>query len=290
MSDQSAAYKVLFKENITLLAQQKKSRLEDCVIVDSDFKGERKTYDQLSTIAPVEIMSRDQDTPSIQPDHRRRNVFPRTFVTNIFADKTDVYQMVSNPSSAYMMASIAGQNRQKDDVLIAAFNATAYIGKNGTTTQAFTAANQVAVTVGPGTATGLNKAKVLRAKRLLDGGEVDAEDRYAVISSIQYDNLLNITEIASVDFNSVKALVEGTVDRWLGFTFKRSERLGTSSGYRLCYFWQKMAMLLGIMQDIDTRIDVRPDKNYLEQVYTRQYIGATRMEEARIVEVSCSEA
>ena len=290
MSDQSTAYKVLFADNIKLLAQQKNARLVPCVMVDNDFKGERKTYDQLSTIDPVEIMSRDQDTQSMQPDHRRRNVFPRQFVTNLFADKADVYQMVSNPNSAYMMASVAGQKRKQDDIIIAAFNATAYTGKNGTSTQTFTAANQVAVTVGPGTATGLNKAKVLRAKRLLDAGEVDGEDRYAVIASVQMDNLMNLTEIASIDFNSVKALVEGTMNRWLGFEFIRSERLGTSSGYRLCYFWQKMAMLIGIMQDIETRIDPRPDKNYLEQVYTRQYIGATRMEEARIVEVSCSEA
>ena len=152
MSDQSTAYKVLFADNIKLLAQQKNARLVPCVMVDNDFKGERKTYDQLSTIDPVEIMSRDQDTPSMQPDHRRRNVFPRQFVTNLFADKADVYQMVSNPNSAYMMASVAGQKRKQDDIIIAAFNATAYTGKNGTSTQTFTAANQVAVTVGPGTA------------------------------------------------------------------------------------------------------------------------------------------
>ena len=41
----------------------------------------------------------------------------------------------------------------------------------------------------------------------------------------QFEDILNSTEATSIDYNTVRTLVEGTVDRWLGFKFIRSERL-----------------------------------------------------------------
>ena len=49
-------------------------------------------------------------------------------------------------------------------------------------------------------------------------------------------------------------------------------------------------MHLGIWNDITTRISERDDKSYSTQVYVKGTFGATRVEEAKVVEVDCVEA
>jgi hypothetical protein len=289
MGTPNTAFVKQFQDTVTMLVQQSDSRLRGCVMVDTNFKGEKKFYEQYATDSMVELSSRYADTPVQLPDHRRRMVTPRYYVSNTLEDPKDALQMLIDPKSTYMQAKQAAANRQIDDIIIAAFNATAYTGQEGSTTQAFDASNQVSVNTGA-TNSGMNKAKVLRAKRLLDAAEVDDNERYAVASARQFEDLLNITEVTSSDYNVVKALVEGSLNTWVGFAWKRSARLGTSNSNRLCYFWQKKAMQLAIQKDVEGRVDERADKNYALQVYMKLCMGATRLEESRIVEVACAEA
>lgn len=292
MSAPDTAFVRQYKDTITLLAQQKDSRLSGSVMVDNDFKGEKKFYEQYASDDLVEIMSRYADTPIQLPDHRRRMVTPRFFVGNTLEDPVDALQMLVDPKSTYMQAKQAACNRKKDDIIISAMGGTAFAGKEGTTSTPFASANQVAVTFGGGgSSTGMTKAKVLRASRLLNAGEVDREDRFAAVMARQMEDLLNTTEVASSDYNSVKALVQAEINTWCGFDWKHTERLLTdASSNRLTYFWQKKAIQLAIQKDAEGRIDPRPDKNYAWQVYMRICLGATRLEEARIVEVACAEA
>src|SRR3546814_9968356 len=62
---------------------------------------------------------------------------------------------------------------------------------------------------------------LLQAKEILDAAEVDVDDttgqgaptRVIAVSTKQITNLLGTTEIKSVDYNSVKALAQGQVDK-----------------------------------------------------------------------------
>ena len=64
-------------------------------------------------------------------------------------------------------------------------------------------------------------------KEILDENDTDPEEpRYLLVTAGQLADLLNITSVTSADFNSVKALVQGDVDTFLGFKFIRTERLG----------------------------------------------------------------
>jgi hypothetical protein len=49
-------------------------------------------------------------------------------------------------------------------------------------------------------------------------------------------------------------------------------------------------LLLGVGKDVNARIDERADKSYATQVYYCMSIGATRMEEVKVVEVQATEA
>ena len=66
---------------------------------------------------------------------------------------------------------------------------------------------------------------MLDAKKILDENETDPEEtRYLVCTANQLSDFLNIAEVKSSDYNSIKALVQGEVDTYLGFKFIRSER------------------------------------------------------------------
>lgn len=292
MSAPDTAFVQQYRDNISMLAQQMKTRLRECVMVDTEFKGEKKFYEQYASDELVELTSRYQDTPTQLPDHRRRVVFPRYFVGATLEDPTDAKQMLVDPKSAYMQAKQAAAGRKIDDLIVTALGGTAYTGKAGTTSQTLGAAQQIAVTFGGGGSdVGLNKAKVLRAKKILDAGEVENEDRYAGVSARQIEDMLNTTEVASSDFNTVKALVEGTLNTWCGFMWKQAERFTTDGNSdRLVYFWQKKGVQLAISNEPEGRVTERPDKNYAWQVYLRLCLGATRLEEARVVEVACDES
>jgi hypothetical protein len=108
----------------------------------------------------------------------------------------------------------------------------------------------------------------------------------------QIANLLGTTQITSSDFNTVKALAQGQVDSFLGFKFIVSNRLAfdaTNTDDRLCYAFTADAIKLAIGKDVMARIDERADKSYSTQVYYCMSIGATRMEEEKVVEIACDE-
>jgi hypothetical protein len=94
----------------------------------------------------------------------------------------------------------------------------------------------------------------------------------------------------SSDYNTVKALVEGSVNSYLGFKHIHTERLAVDgSSNRLCYMWQKQGMHLAIQKNPEGRVDERPDKNYAWQVYMKLALGAVRLEEIYVVEIACAE-
>ncbi len=140
--------------------------------------------------------------------------------------------------------------------------------------------------------TGLTLAKLQATKQLLDQAEVDPEaPRYLVCAASQIDtDLLSTTEVKSADYNSIRALVNGTVDTFMGFKFIRTELLTKTTTTRYCYAYAKGAIGMGVLSDLQSKIDQRSDKNYAWQVWDKMDMGATRVEEVQVVEIACYEA
>ncbi len=65
----------------------------------------------------------------------------------------------------------------------------------------------------------LNVAKLREAKRLLDKNNVPPEGRHIILHGNNLASLLSETAVTSSDFNTVKALVAGELNTFLGFTF-----------------------------------------------------------------------
>jgi hypothetical protein len=206
-----------------------------------------------------------------------------------------------------------GFGRKIDSVLIAAMRGNAYSGETGGTSVALPAAQKVlaALDASPGTPSALNVDTIRKVAYIFDEADVDPElPRYFAFTAKQKRDLLGTTEVTSADYASVKALVQGQIDTFMGFKFIHTQLLpleaatyNTSTGAidsgggsisaanaRRCLAWVGDGMVLSVGQDIEAKIEKRADKNYATQVFTRMTVGATRLEEEKVVEIVCDES
>jgi hypothetical protein len=273
-----------FSANVTMLSQQMGSLLRSTVDTET-VNGEKAFFDQVGSAAAAVRTTRHADTPMMETPHSRRMVTLSDYEYADLIDDQDKIRMLSDPTSVYAKAAAAGIGRAMDDVIITAFNASASTGKSGSTSTAFDSNNIVAHS-----SAGLTVAKLISAKKILDQNSVDPSiTRYIVVSPEQIEDLLNTTSVTSSDFNTVKALATGTVDSFVGFKFIVSNRLKDDGTSRQCYAWAEDGMKLAIGKEPTAQITQRADKSYATQVYYCASFGATRMEEAKVVQVLCNE-
>ena len=73
--------------------------------------------------------------------------------------------------------------------------------------------------------------------------------------------------------------------RWI-----EGSTLAKGGNDRTCIAFAQDGITLAVGKDVSARIDERADKSYATQVYYCMSIGATRMEEEKVVEIKCHEA
>ncbi|MGA0840923.1 MAG: phage capsid protein [Pseudomonadales bacterium] len=275
-----------YSANVQMLSQQMGSLLRNAVDVET-VNGEKAFFDQVGSAAAVLRTSRHADTPLIDTPHSRRMVTLSDYEYADLIDDQDKVRMLIDPTSTYARAAAAAMGRAMDDVIISAALGSAKTGKDGSTTTPFaTSTNQIAVA-----ATGLTLAKLIEAKEILDSQDVDPSiPRYIACSPKQVSDLLGDTDVTSADFNTVRALVKGELDTYVGFKFIMTNRLPVDgSNDRRVIAWAMDGLKLAVGKEPVARIDERADKSYATQVYYCMSIGATRMEEAKVVEILCNE-
>lgn len=126
----------------------------------------------------------------------------------IAAEYSDIFSQAKvNFDERRELVQVVGKaiGRRMDQITIDALNAA-----SGHT--------DVGTNVG-GTATNMNLAKLLAAKKALDAKNVPAEGRCMLIHANGLSALLDETELTSSDFATVKALAQGEINSFLGFKF-----------------------------------------------------------------------
>ena len=278
-----------YSANVSMLAQQTGSKLRSAVDVES-VRGKNAFFDQVGVTAAQLRTSRHGDTPQIDTPHSRRRVSLATYEWADLVDDADKVRMLVDPTSTYARAAAAAMNRSIDDVIITAMNADADTGVAGGTSTSLPSGQKTATS---DQSDGLTVAKLLSAKYILDNNDVDPSlRRYLVCGPKQIQDLLATTEVTSSDYNVVKALATGSVDSFLGFNFIMSTRLNKDATYttdRLVFAFTEDAIKLAIGKDVGAKISERADKSYSTQVYYSMDVGATRMEDEKVVQIPCNE-
>jgi len=152
--------------------------------------------------------------------------------------------------------------------------------------------NTVASSIG-GTNTNLNLDKLLAAKQQMDAANVPMEGRHMLIHANNLSALLGETEVSSADYNSVKALVAGELNTFLGFQFHtigdRDEGgLSISSGDRVVYAWHQQAVGMAEGMGIRTEINYVPEKTSF-LVSSMFSAGAITIDAEGVVAITCDE-
>ena len=281
----TTAFSQQFSANVTLLSQQMGSILRGGVEEES-VVGEKAFFDQVGAAAAVKRTSRHQDTPMVDTPHSRRMVTMDAYEWADLIDDADKVQMLIDPTSTYARAAAAAMGRAMDDAIIAAATGTSLTGKAGGTSTTMLAANQIA-----NVSADLTLEKLIEAKKILDLGSVDPSiPRHIAVGPDQIEALLNSTTVTSSDFNTVKALVQGEINTFMGFQFHVTTRLAKAGNIRTCFAWAQDGIKLAVGKDVTSRIDERADKSYSTQVYYCAQFGSTRMEEEKVVQIDCDES
>lgn len=283
-----------YRANIDLKFQQMGSRLRACVRNESQ-AAEYEFYDRIGPVDAVEVTSRHADTPLISTPHDRRRVGLRDFDWADLIDNKDKIRMLADPTSSYVTNAVMSMGRAMDDVILQAAVGTAYTGKTGSTSTTFATASEIAVDYvesGSAANSNLTIGKLRRARYLLDKAEATTEgqyDLYLVVDPSQIQSLLRTTEVTNSDYNTIKALVAGEIDTYMGFKFIKSNRLTVASSIRSCIAFERQGLLLATGMEIKVDVGPRRDKRNSVQVYVCGSFGATRMWEEKVLRIKCDE-
>ena len=283
------AFETSFSENFIHLASQKQSKLGGAVRYEQVNDAKQFMFDRMDTVSMVQAVSRHEDTPLTEVPFSRRRVTFNTYRAVDLIDNPDRVKMAKDPTSPTMKQLTAAMNRQKDDVIISAALGNAF------SVSSADAASTVALPSGQAIANGgtdLTLAKLLQAKKILLSNDVDPgeEPMYVVVGPDQLEALLSVTTNTSVDFNSVRALMNAELDTWCGFKFIISTRLAKTGNIRSCFAWAKSGIGLAMNGTPNIRISERSDKNYSTQCFVECSLGATRIEDEKVVKIDCDES
>lgn len=285
-----------YTNNVEMLLQQRGGKLLSTVSQGSYTGKGAKAVEQIGPVKPVKNLSRHADTPLISTPADARWVFPNDYEWADLIDEQDRLRMLIDPQSGYVQNGVNAMRRAQDDEILQSTFAASATGENGTTSTAFPAGQIVGVNVG-GVNSSLNVAKLRAAKRLFMAAGVDLEFEklFIALTSADHDGLLNEIQVTSLDYNNRPTLVEGKVTSFMGFNFVPVEFTDASAydaaatlvsgGNRLVPAWSTGALHLGMWNDVTTRVSTRDDKRYATQVYAKTTIGATRLQEKKVVQI-----
>lgn len=281
-------FNLSFTTNVELLLQEKRPVLWEAVM-SASYTGEAaQVVKQFGQVEFQEKASRHADTVFSDIAHKQRWIFPTDYTLALPIDKEDELRMLDSPQSSYVEAMRAAYARKVNGIIRDAALGAARTGKHGETVTAFDTANQQIAAGG----TGLTIAKLRQAAEKFGTNHVDDEEpKFFVYTAKQRTNLLATTEVTNADYNTVRALVEGKIDTFMGFKFIRYEGLGVDgANARRCFAFAKSGIQFGQWNGLTTKIDERPDKEYLKQVFMSCTLAGTRTQEGKVMEVLCTES
>ena len=146
-----------------------------------------------------------------------------------------------------------------------------------------------------GSDTNMNVAKLRTAAQTLNANNVPMDNRHIIIHANSLASLLSETAVTSSDFNTVKALVQGEINTFLGFTFHvlgdRTEGglIKDGSNDRTCFAFHKDA--IGLAEGIapKTEINYVPEKTSF-LIASMFSAGAVAIDDEGIVKIVCRES
>lgn len=293
-------YSTQFGENWMHLVQQGENRLEPYATKVS-VTGKERTINQIGKSKARKITTRNGKTIASDHPFAKRWLRLSPFDEVYQEDEWDeeLLGVVSSPKSEVVASHAMAFNRAGEFEIIQALEGEAYVGEHGTEVVDLPNGQKVPVNYvhgGTGSNSGLTLAKMIRARSILGMNEAlgDNDDAMgcAIVTQKQLDDLLiNVDEVSNSRYSDVKALVDGKVDHFMGFKFKRTQQLtlDAATDVRTCIFYVPSGVAYG-SNNRRVKMSTRDDLNETIQIRTKGRMGATRTEEEKVVLVYADES
>ncbi len=207
---------VAFGRNLMSVPQTTVTKLVDCVDSDLNFTEPGTSYTDplIGKSNPQLVTDRFGDSPTKAVGRSQRGGYFYNYEDGNFLDSFDQASQLVDPANPVVTAMAAGVRRSRDDFIIAMAQGAVREGQSLENSVAFPSGNSLA-----SGSTGLTVAKLITISTKLDNGEVEGE-RYYLGGATDKASLLGTTQVTSSDYNTIKALVNGEVNTFMGFTFK----------------------------------------------------------------------
>lgn len=165
----------------------------------------------------------------------------------------DLDKLAFDEKRELVMSVSKAVGRRLDQIVIDAMAASAF-------------ATQVAITEG-GANTSLNIEKLTLTHQIMTANGVPMEGRTLLINAKALRSFLTETEVASSDFNTVRALASGKVDNYMGFDIVTMEDRANEGGIPLyttnqrnCFAFHRDAVGLALTSGVRSSVDWIPEK------------------------------
>lgn len=293
-----------FGRDWKLRAQQTKPRLLSlCESQPDEIDGRYFYFDVMGNTDPVLKQSFAEDTPDISVGNERRQSSWAAYHWGKKYDEDQLKRLIGDPKPKHQQLAVAGFNRLWDRQIIAAATGNVnVVATDGTSSVTPTALPSAQVLTEAGT-NGLTIAKLNAIRELFDNAEVDEsvmgdngqvlpgmENRAIICNSRQISNLLSDDKIGSSLYNQAKALFEGRVSVFMGFSFIRTTQLSIASQKRKVIALAKGAIGVPPIQEPTVKGQELGTKSFAFQLYLKNRLGAVRIEDVRVVTQECYEA
>lgn len=256
-------------------AYQQGGKLRNCVTVRTGVTGEAYKFNAMGKGMANQKATQANVTP-MNVTHSRPTANLENWNAPEYTDIFDAAEVNFDEQRELAQTIANAINRRLDQIIIDAMTAVTY-----STTPTSTGAYSIAAG-----GTQFTVDKLRSASRYLSQRGVPETDRYIAYTAEDRENLLGTTQATSADFNTVKALVNGDIDSFVGFKFVLIEdRDEGGLPSNVAYAWHKMAVGLAIGMDVSTEVNYVAEKtSWLANGKLKA--GAVSREDVGLVEIN----
>jgi len=264
-------------------AYQGSAYIRNRVRVKSGVVGQTHSFRRMG----AQVATQHSSSELITPSDVTHTKVPATLTNWRVGDYTDLFDnQETNIDERAELAQSNGQalGRAEDQLIIDALDAATSIA--GTVDEDLGGTNSL-----------LNAAKLRRAKRYLVARQARGGDHTMLVNAAGLEGALSETEVTSADYQTFRALVDGTLDgkqafgfNWLVIEDRAEGGLPTgSTNIRLCFAFDRAAVGLAVGLEPQTRVDMIPERlSWLSQGWLKA--GSTVIDALGVVEVQSYES
>lgn len=311
------AHVAQYSSNVRLLAEETRAVLRQIVEIKT-VQGAVFYGDRLRGSETVRKSGRHTANPYTPTQHDRRKGWTVDDQWGEYLDPSDEIRSIIDFRGKYPTTCVNAFSRAENGLIIEALGGAAYTEVTSDVPGAAASVSTVnnydvgecrliagdgaVVTAGSNhsdtTATALTVAKLATCGQLLDEAGFTPDNgypnqRFFIANAYNKWQLMQTTEVKSVDYNTVKALADGRIDTFMGFKFIWLEGLPVDPTETDCinaYACVGGAVAMGIGKDISP--DMWQDTGRCKEWYCYGFAskGATRQEGPAVIEINLKRA